>query len=211
MRNSQKMMIAVLLIAVIALTSVSSSISLLSGTTNPVVNSFTFSSETGSISLTLDEALIENGESTSSRTASGNTYYIEAGKDISKDPTITMNSGSVEAYVFFYMDNNLSSDYFTINCSDSWIKIASDGTKSLYIYESKVDATSGSKTLDALFTKIEVSTTIPEEFISSFDSKTITLQAYAVGTDVDLSTAINQAAEKFDFSNPTTNITVNDN
>ncbi len=205
------MMIAVLLMAVIALTSVSSSISLLSGTTNPVVNSFTFSTETGSISLTLDEAVVENGEVTSNRTTSGNTYYVEAGKDISKDPTITMSSGSVEAYVFFYMDNNLSSDYFTINCNDSWIEIASEDTKSLYIYESKVDATNESKKLDALFTTIEVATTIPENFISSFDSKTITLQAYAVGTDVDLETAINQAAEKFDFSNPTTDITIKDN
>ncbi|MCD7892262.1 MAG: hypothetical protein LUG60_01045 [Erysipelotrichaceae bacterium] len=215
MRTSQKFMIAVMLMMVIALTTVSSSISLLAQQTNPVVNNFSFKLDEGSLDLTLDEEKYEDGEDTGKRTSEGNTYRISPGDTIEKDPTVTIAKGSAESYVFLYVDSELT-DKFTINYnSDSWKEVANDSNgQSLYIYHTTVDASESEQKLTSLFDTIDVSKDITEQEISDFgSSKTLTVQAYAIGVisedgDVSLATAIEEAAKNFKFNNYDTNVSL---
>ncbi len=215
MRTSQKFMIAVMLMMVIALTTVSSSISLLAQQTDPVVNNFSFKLDEGTLDLTLDEEKYEDGSDTGERTSEGNTYRISPGDTIEKDPTVTIAQGSAESYVFLYVDSELT-DKFTINYnSDSWIEVANDGNgQSLYIYHTIVDASESEQKLTSLFDTIDVSNDITDEEISNFgSSKTLTVQAYAIGVisedgDVSLATAITEAGENFNFSNYDTTVSL---
>ncbi|MCD7892123.1 MAG: hypothetical protein LUG60_00345 [Erysipelotrichaceae bacterium] len=204
MRASQKFMIACLLMAVITFTTVSSSISLLSGGSGLVINTFTFETEEGSIAIELDETDIND---TSKRT-DGNNYTITKGETVSKDPTATIKAGSVDSYVFIYMDNPLSAD-FTINYSDSWTLIASNENKSLYMYNDIVESSEDDQKLTPLFTEVTVPSDISDEDIASFGTKTMTLQAYAIEADTANITeegAINEATAKFGLSSSNTNV-----
>ncbi|MCD7809547.1 MAG: hypothetical protein LUH02_09405 [Erysipelotrichaceae bacterium] len=200
MRASQKFMIACLLMAVIALTSVTSSISLLKGSSDNVVNTFTFETEEGTIAIKLDETDIDD----SSKRTDKNDYTLTKGCTISKDPTATIVGGSVDSYVFIYVDNPLSDD-FTINFSDSWTLVASEDNKLLYMYNDIVVSSEDDQVLTPLFTTIIVSEDITDEEIASFGTKTMTLQAFAVGTDITQEEAINEAMSEFGFSSSSNN------
>lgn len=74
--------------------------------TDSVKNTFTV----GNVSITLDEAKVdENGEAvTPEQRVDENTYKLLPGKEYDKDPTIHVQAGSEDCYVFVKVENGLS-------------------------------------------------------------------------------------------------------
>ena len=104
MRKSQKLMLTSLLLAVIMVITVMPTLSWLSSTSEPVVNTFAG----GMISIKLDEAKVDiNGKAIAgAERVKENRYKYVAGAVLDKDPTPTVLKGSEECYVFLLVENN---------------------------------------------------------------------------------------------------------
>lgn len=200
MRKSQKAIIVSLLLAVIAAMTISPTLSWLSDTSDPVVNTFAG----GAISIKLDEALVDTDgkalQGDDAQRVNNNSYKYIPGAVLDKDPTATVLKGSEECYVFMCVDNELN-DLFTINYdTTSWLKVASKGNKTVYVYNSKVNALNSEKdvVLNPIFTTVTVSQDLTSEDVAEIGQKTVTATAYAVQTaNIDKNDAIDLAVEQF--------------
>lgn len=200
MRKSQKAIIVSLLLAVIAAMTISPTLSWLSDTSDSVVNTFAG----GAISIKLDEALVDtNGKTVEGDNAQRvleNSYKYIPGAVLDKDPTVTVLKGSEECYVFMCVDNELN-DLFTINYdTTSWLKVASNGNKTVYIYKSSINAlmTDNDVVLNPIFTTITVSQDLTSQDVEKIGQKTVTATAYAVqAANIEKNEAINLAIEQF--------------
>lgn len=200
MRKSQKAIIVSLLLAVIAAMTISPTLSWLSDTSDSVVNTFAG----GAISIKLDEALVDtNGKTVEGDNAQRvleNSYKYIPGAVLDKDPTVTVLKGSEECYVFMCVDNELN-DLFTINYdTTSWLKVASNGNKTVYIYKSSINAlmTDNDVVLNPIFTTITVSQDLTSQDVEEIGQKTVTATAYAVqAANIEKNEAINLAIEQF--------------
>lgn len=185
MSKSKKIMITSILLAVILLVSVPSTISWLSYTSSPVVNTFAG----GKISITLDEAKVDsNGKAIDGEGAervTANTYKYVPGAVLDKDPTVTVLKGSEPCYAFVCVENQLS-DKFTVNYdTESWIMVAEDGDKAVYAYKTTVDAEKSEEdiVLEPIFTTVTVSQDLTANDIRALGEKKLTVTAYAVQTN----------------------------
>lgn len=200
MRKSQKAIIVSLLLAVIAAMTISPTLSWLSDTSDSVVNTFAG----GAISIKLDEALVDTDgktvEGDNAQRVLENSYKYIPGAVLDKDPTVTVLKGSEECYVFMCVDNELN-DLFTINYdTTSWLKVASNGNKTVYIYKSSINAlmTDNDVVLNPIFTTITVSQDLTSQDVEKIGQKTVTATAYAVqAANIEKNEAINLAIEQF--------------
>lgn len=200
MRKSQKLMLASLLLAVIAIFTVAPTLSWLSSTSTPVVNTFAG----GAISIKLDEALVGTDgkaiKGENARRVTSNSYKYVAGTVLDKDPTPTVLKGSEECYVFLFVENGLT-DKFTINYDTvSWLKVAESKEKTIYVYSKKVNASGSSSdiVLDPIFTTITVSPDLTAEDIAKMGERTLSVTAYAVQTNsLTVQAAVDLAVEQF--------------
>lgn len=201
MRKSQKLMLTSVLLAIIAVMTILPSLSWLSSTTDPVVNTFAG----GTIALKLDEAKVD----TDGKAIAGeprvkeNRYKYVAGAVLDKDPTATVLKGSEECYVFLLVENGLNNDKFTMNCdTESWLKVAetADGSSTVYAYKTKVNALESDVdvALEPIFTKVTISNELTSADIEALGEKKVCVTAFAVQTaNVDTETACNLALGQF--------------
>ena len=209
MKKSRLLMSISLLLSVIAVITVGPTLSWLSSKSEPVVNTFAG----GAISIRLDEALVGTdgkaivGEN--ARRVTANSYKYVAGAVLDKDPTPTVLKGSEECYVFLLVENGLN-DKFTINYStDTWLKIAESGEKTVYVYAEKVNALTAENdiSLTPIFTRITVSSELTSEDIEALGEKRLCVTAFAVQTaNIDAQTAGELAADQFEMSDAEINI-----
>lgn len=160
-------------IVIIALAIMMLSISIAVGTTlawlmdetDPVENTFTV----GDINIKLDET-------------TGSDYKIIPGGKQDKDPTVTVNKGSEDCYVYVLIDNTvvLNGDAVAIpNVGTEWEVVATSGTKTLYRYNAKVlSDTTNDQTLP-VFTEVSYSEEIEKGDIDTLNGTKITIKAYA--------------------------------
>lgn len=188
---------AIAAVAVLVLGTAPLTYSYLTASSEAVVNTFAG----GAISLKLDEALTDsegNPDADGTRVTE-NSYKITPGAELTKDPTITVLANSEDAYIFIYVDNELPEEYFSLDYSDSWIEIASTGTKTLYMYKSVVESSDADYSLDPIFTTVTVSEDLTSELIEELGELQITVQSYAVQADgVTEATAIQMAVDFFE-------------
>ena len=156
MRKSQKLMITSIMVAVIAMVTVGPTMSWLSATTDPVVNTFAG----GAIALQLDESQVDaNGKKMADAPrVKENRYKYMAGAEMDKDPTVTVLKGSEECYVFLLVENELN-EKFSINYdTDSWLKVAEADSKTIYAYKETSDAYKSEKDMELppIFRQIEI-------------------------------------------------------
>lgn len=200
MRKSQKFMITSLLLAVIAMLTVAPTLSWLSSTSEPVVNTFAG----GAIAVKLDEALVGTDgkalEGEDAQRVTGNSYKYVAGAVLDKDPTPTVLKGSEECYVFLCVENQLS-DKFTMDYDTaSWLKVAEAENKTVYIYKAKVNALESSEdvVLAPVFNTVTVSTELTSEDIAALGERTLSVTAFAVQTaSLTSNAAIDLAVQQF--------------
>ena len=154
--------------------------------TNAVVNTFTY----GAINITLSETTGENDK-------------IIPGKDISKDPKVTVKKDSEACWLFVGVkeEGTFVADKVTYSVADGWTK--GDGTKiPTDVYYRAVDAVSADTEFAVLKdNKIHVSDDLTKSDIQSITTQPkLTFTAYAVQKD-----GINTAEDAWERVNPTTN------
>ena len=200
MRKSQKLMVISLLLAVIAVFTVAPTLSWLSATSEPVVNTF----GGGKISIRLDEALVgADGKAIAGEGAqrvTANSYKYVAGAVLDKDPTPTVLKGSEECYVFLCVENELN-EKFTMNYNaSSWLKVAEEEDKAVYVYSTRVNALDAENdvALTPIFTTVTVSDDLTAEDIAALGEKKLSVTAYAVQTaSLESPAAIDLAVAQF--------------
>ena len=141
-----------------------------------VTNSFTV----GNVSITLDEAavntdgtLIEGAER-----VQANRYHLIPGRSYSKDPTVHVNSGSEDCWVFVKLDNGIAeieaSGSGTIAAqlaANGWTAVA--GETGVYAYGAVAEA--GDEL--ALFSSFTIGSDVD---VSDYAEETIEITAYAI-------------------------------
>ena len=193
--NKKTVTLCAMLMA-LCLLAVPATMSYLSASSGRVVNTFA----AGAIQLTLDEAKVdaEGNPAEGAARVTENNYSMVPGAVLSKDPTVTVLKGSVECYVFLYVDNPLPAEYFYADYSDSWLAVAASGTATLYVYQSTVSAADEDVALSAIFTQIRISEDLTDEMIADLSGSEITIEAYAVQkTGITEDAAISMAEAYF--------------
>lgn len=214
MKKFKYVMIGALSSAVLATCIVAPTLAWLSSKSEEVVNTF----DGGEIRVKMDEAKVDkDGKKLPSEPrVTENTYKFVAGSELDKDPTPTVLKGSISAYVFVNLKND-NPDVFSVDIQNKWAKVAQKDGQSLYVYKTKVDASDADKdvTLDPLFTKVTVATTLTSEQLAAMkevnDKQFIKTQTYAVQSQVITNNAaIDQAAAEFGYADTdVTYVTVN--
>lgn len=183
MKKSKKFLIAFMAVAMIVASLAAPTYSWLSSKSEKVVNTFAG----GAISIIVDEAQVDtdgkkipDGERVTS-----NSYKYAAGSVLDKDPTPTVLKGSEPCYVFLYVENELN-NLFSMNIdTESWINVADENGKELYIYHTIVDAESSDEdvTLNPIFTQVTVSEELTQDDVSQLGEKMLNVTAYAIQTE----------------------------
>ena len=137
--------------------------------TDPVVNTFTY----GNINITRTES-------------TGNNYTIIPGKDITKDPKVTVKATSEACWLFVEVkeEGTFVADKVTYSIADGWTK--GDGTKiPANVYYREVSAVTADTDFSVLKdNKITVKDTLTKEDIKNITTNpTLTFTAYAVQKD----------------------------
>lgn len=177
---SKKLKIVCMMLAAVALLTVSPTLAWLSATTEPVVNYFAG----GTIAITLDEAPVDaDGKEIEGARVQENHYKYMAGAVLDKDPTVTVLAGSEECYVYVCIENNLPSELFSLDINEAvWELVSTSGTKTIYRYAQVVSSKSEDQALTPVFTKVTVSENLTSDNITELGTKTLTVTAFAIQT-----------------------------
>ena len=109
---SGKLVVAMLAVTLLIGCAIGGTVAWLTAKTDAVVNTFTY----GNINITLTES-------------TGNNYKIIPGKDITKDPKVTVKATSEACWLFVEVkeEGTFVADKVTYSIADGWTK--GDGTK----------------------------------------------------------------------------------
>lgn len=183
---SSRTFIVMLALVLVIGCAVGGTVAWLVSSTDAVVNTFTF----GAINITLSETTGEN-------------YKIIPGKDISKDPKVTVKKDSEACWLFVEVkeEGTFVADKVTYSVADGWTK--GDGAKiPANVYYRAVDAVNADTAFPVLQNdKIHVSEELTKSDIQSIITQPkLTFTAYAVQKD-----GINTAADAWAKVGTTTN------
>ena len=183
---SSRTFIVMLALVLVIGCAVGGTVAWLVSSTDAVVNTFTY----GAINITLSETTGEN-------------YKIIPGKDISKDPKVTVKKDSEACWLFVEIkeEGTFVADKVTYSIADGWTK--GDGTKiPADVYYRAVDAVNADTDFSVLKdNKIHVSEELTKSDIRSITTQPmLTFTAYAVQKD-----GINTAADAWAKVGTTTN------
>ncbi|MBR6681749.1 MAG: hypothetical protein IKL40_02050 [Clostridia bacterium] len=167
--------------------------------TDPVVNTFTY----GDINITLEETDTNKDGDNDPNT---NNYPMIPGNPITKDPKITFLAESENAWLFVKLEKSANFDNFmTFEVADGWTALA--GVDGVYYREvSKSD-------VDVEFYPIKDNTVtvkgeVTKEMLNNLDANgasdypTLTVTAYAVQRDSNITTAADAWAKVPTTVNP---------
>ncbi len=206
MKNSKLRRIVMLLACAVLLVSLSvgATLAYLTSTTGTVKNTFTV----GSVNIKLDEAKVdEYGKPEgSTRTTTGNAYKLLPGHTYTKDPTVTVESGSEKCYVRIQVTvDQLDSlkaafpqtiyptyyagDVFLLQNlvngwdNKTWLFNSFSGSTYEFWYKDVVDAGEAEVKLDALFDSITIPGEVSEKQLAHMDKVDINIVAHAIQAD----------------------------
>lgn len=155
----------------------------LTATSETVVNTFT----SGAIAIRLDEAQVDSkGQADGSgERVQSNKYKYVAGAVLDQDPTVTVETGSEEAYVFVCVDCQLPETFNLDFNTDSFTKVSEQGNQTLWMYLNKVDASKSDDdiVLTPIYTTVSVPSDLTSEQARELDGYTTTIRAFAIQTE----------------------------
>lgn len=160
----RRMLFTLALVLVVAAASVGGTIAWLTDKTDAVTNTFTV----GDINITLTET-------------TGETYKVIPGKDITKDPKVTVLKGSEACWLFVKVEkNNKWNDKLSFEIADGWTELTAGS--GIY-YRSVEDLTAA--TTDQAFPvlkndKVTVDNTLTKGEITTGNEPKLTFTAYAI-------------------------------
>lgn len=187
MKKMYKAMLLVLCAVLLVAGSVMGTLAYLKAQTGTVTNAMTV----GKVEITLDEAKVnvygeklakddsvwETGKELADRVADGNKYKLIPGHTYTKDPKITVSSGSEKCWVFVKLENGLN-DTATFDIDNSkWTIVATytDHSK-VYAYNTVLKAGDDA----TLFTEFTFAQSADPE---TYNDATIQVTGYAVQAD----------------------------
>ena len=144
-----------------------------------VTNTFTVGKV--SITLTEDKINVQTGEKLTGSEA-GTTDNLQniklvPGREIEKNPVITVSNDSEECYLFVKIENGLTSAG-TINGMEDWVLVNTTlNTDTVKYYRYETTANAGDEI--AVFTSFTCNATITE-YDAALDGATIVITAYAI-------------------------------
>lgn len=168
--------------------------------TDSVQNTFTV----GKVAIKLDEAKVDaNGsEDTSADRVQDNSYHLLPGHTYTKDPTVTVLSGSESSYIRMIVTvTNYAAlkaadfkdfdegTWFNGYSSESWTlhekTTAADNSTCTYEfwYKETVAAASADVVLDALFDSITIPSSVDNAKLAAIANMEITVTAHAIQAD----------------------------
>ena len=166
---SGKLVVAMLAVTLLIGCAIGGTVAWLTAKTDPVVNTFTY----GDINITLAET-------------TGANYKIIPGKELNKDPKVTVKKDSEACWLFVKVEEEgtFVADKVTYSIADGWTKLTGvTGVDNVYYREV------GAVTADTDFAvlkdnKVTVSDTLTKEDIKNITTNpTLTFTAYAVQKD----------------------------
>lgn len=164
--------------------------------TDSVKNTFTV----GNVAITLDEAKVDlYGKVDGTDRVTKNNYKLIPGKTYTKDPTVTVATGSENCYLFVKVENNIANALISENTAtedtiatqmeeNGWL-LLNEGSNIYY----QADAKEAGETA-VVFNNFTVSSDVID--LSTYDGKTIIVTAYAVQAD-----GFNSATEAWEAAN----------
>lgn len=199
MKTTKKALLLALCAVLLVVSTVFITMAYLTSTTDVVKNTFTI----GEVEITLDEAEVdEYGENPNGRTDEGNEYKLVPGHTYIKDPTVTVNAGSEDCYVFAKVtitdfatlqaacgDNTLLPQDFiggwdasVWECTEYTLDAETGDAVCLFTYTEVVEYNKDANTvLPALFETITLPETVTD--LEGLDKVQIDVVAYAVQAD----------------------------
>lgn len=187
-----RFVLMVTMMALVAVVSIGGTMAWLQDNTEEVVNTFTV----GDINITLQESVYdaENNELTDAETTTGNdNYNIIPGKNLPKDPHVTVKGGSESCWLFVEITEEhwtlQDVTYSVIEASaveGGWTKLSS--ANGVHVYYKKLEATA-SDTDHYILTdnKIFVSSDLTKDEIDTYfesvqedEKPKLTFQAFAI-------------------------------
>lgn len=166
---SGKLVVAMLAVTLLIGCAIGGTVAWLTDKTTAVTNTFTY----GDINITLAET-------------TGTDYKIIPGKDINKDPKVTVKANSEACWLFVKVEEKgtFVANKVTYSIADGWTK--GDGTNiPENVYYREVDAVTADTDFAVLEgNKVTVSDTLTKENIKNITTNpTLTFTAYAVQKD----------------------------
>lgn len=204
-----KVMLVILAVMLVAGISVGGTLAWLTANTGTVTNTFTYGDIT--IDLYEHEYNADQNNLTTNVTREGvSNYIIIPGVNLPKDPTVVVEAGSEDSWVFIKIVE--SEDWTTFNnkvtyaIADGWTPLADDNGVYYREYTGTAKATyavlKGNQVdVSGDLTKTEISTMKNQD--GSFKTPSLKFTAYAVQRDASIE-AIDTAAEAWAIAKPAT-------
>lgn len=144
-----------------------------------VTNSFTV----GNVSITLDEAPVDaDGQETEGARVKTNDYKLLPGKEYDKDPTIHVNTGSEDCYVFVKIENGIANIEAEGNTTiTNQMKILGWTEVDSGIYGKATPVSAGDDVV--VFENFTISGSVDHDTLAAYTESTIDVTAYAIQAD----------------------------
>lgn len=182
-KTLRKILPVLALVLVVAVASVGGTLAWLTATTGTVTNTFTV----GDISITLDET-------------TGTSYKVIPGKEITKDPKVTVLKGSEACWLFVKVEKDKWNDKLSFEIADGWTEL----TTGSGIYWREVGDLTAADAKDVVYpvlkdNKINVANTVQKNEITAGNEPKLSFTAYAIQKEGSTT-----AADAWTKLNPTT-------
>ena len=183
--KKSKVLLTLLCAVALVVTSVFGTLAYLQST-DVVENTFTV----GKVVITLDEAPVDaEGNATTAARVKANAYKLMPGHEYDKDPTVHVEAGSENCYVFVKVENGIAAieskaegyesiaDQITAN---GWTALTGvDGVENVFYKTWKQGDTADLQ----VFAEFEVDGAATNQQIAQYSSSKIIINAYAVQAD----------------------------
>lgn len=187
LRHSRKSLVFAVAMVIALSGAIGGTLAWLIDSTAPIKNTFTV----GDINIDLKEDNVDGGSETE------NSYEMTPGKDITKDPTVTVYAGSKDSWLFVKIDKSSNFEqYLTYEVASGWTELsAAEG-----VYYREVDRDNVNNQIFTVLkdNKVSVLGSVTKEMLSALAQSgnypTMTLTAYAVQRDATID-AIDTAEE----------------
>ena len=166
--------------------------------TEPVVNTFTY----GDINITLDEKDTNKDGDNNPNT---NNYPMLPGNPIAKDPKVTFSANSENAWLFVELEKTSNfDDFMTYGIAEGWTAL--DGMVGVY-YRTVDKSENDTEFYVIKDNTVNVKEEVTKDMLNALDKNAInypklTITAYAVQRDGNITTATDAWAKILENTNP---------
>ncbi len=187
MKTRNKAILLSLCAILLVVTTVFATLAYLTDTENTVTNTFTV----GNVSITLEESKVNTDGSlydNGTTKVTSNEYKLFPGGTYTKDPVLTVDEGSEDAWVFVSVENQISAIEDSTNAiadqiiDNGWVIVDEDEDENVVIYAKSTAQKAGASL--KVFDEFSVADTVNNaEFTALGNNTKIIINGYAIQAD----------------------------